>query len=262
MNRKHLDTWMCVALRIAAQSPCPRAKYGTVLIDPVHNVIISSGYNGTPRGFSGALCGGACCDRDRLGIKSGTETQIGCVHSEMNALCNSARVGHATIGAWAIVTGEPCLMCAKLLYQAGIVKVFLLEGGYTTTIGVEFLISMGVEIVNVTGSDSGGYVDSYWLSTGEDPEEKSVLHSCDNPSCVNPVHLRAGTQLENMQDRKIRHRQPDFNGESNPNSKLTVQEWEEIKSLRLAGYSLEELSAMFEVCKSQISRICLRNIGV
>jgi len=49
---------------------------------------------------------------------------------------------------------------------------------------------------------------SFFLSFGKWPE-KSILHSCDNPSCVNPEHLREGSQYENMQDARKRKRFPD-----------------------------------------------------
>lgn len=75
-----------------------------------------------------------------------------------------------------------------------------------------------------------------------------VLHSCDNPGCVNPGHLRQGTQKENMQDAKLRgrisappvHYGPAPNrtmpkGESNPSSKLTNEGVAQIYVLRLAG---------------------------
>ncbi|PTQ64481.1 HNH endonuclease [Sphingomonas sp. PP-CE-3G-477] len=47
---------------------------------------------------------------------------------------------------------------------------------------------------------------SLFLATGELPADKMALHSCDNPRCVNPKHLRWGTQFDNMQDASNRKR--------------------------------------------------------
>ena len=63
---------------------------------------------------------------------------------------------------------------------------------------------------------------SYELNRGAIPEGMQVLHSCHNPSCVNPNHLRLGTHKENMKDRQDACRQA--RGVSNGNCKLTEAE--------------------------------------
>ena len=63
-------------------------------------------------------------------IPSGTRLERGCHHAEMNVVCNAAANGVKTEGAWLIVTGEPCLMCAKILHHAGVEKVLCVKGGY------------------------------------------------------------------------------------------------------------------------------------
>lgn len=84
-------------------------------------------------------------------IKSGTESQIGCHHAEMNVICNAAAGGVACRGAWLIVTGEPCIMCAKLIHHAGIVRVLVVEGGYMGANGVQYLEQHGVVVQRVEG---------------------------------------------------------------------------------------------------------------
>lgn len=49
---------------------------------------------------------------------------------------------------------------------------------------------------------------SYELANGPIPAGMDILHSCDNPRCVNPAHLRPGTHFDNMQDKKARGRDP------------------------------------------------------
>lgn len=138
MKDKHLAIRIEQCLTLAKASNCPRKKFGALLLDPIRNVILMDGYNGGPRG-GGALCAGDRCARDDLKIASGTEVQVGCVHAEMNVICNCAASGVSTQGAWLLVTGEPCLMCAKLIHHAGISCVVLVRGGYGLTAGIDYL---------------------------------------------------------------------------------------------------------------------------
>ena len=62
-------------------------------------------------------------------------------------VCNAAAHGTALAGAWLIVNGEPCIMCAKLTHHAGIVKVICVAGGYLGGLaGVEYLRKHGIEV--------------------------------------------------------------------------------------------------------------------
>ena len=96
-------------------------------------------------------------ERDRLlaenpPIPSGKRVEVGCHHAEMNVICNAAANGTPTNGAWLIVTGEPCIMCAKLLHHAGIAKVICVSGGYAGgSEGTEYLRRHKVAIEFVDG---------------------------------------------------------------------------------------------------------------
>jgi dCMP deaminase len=83
-------------------------------------------------------------------IESGTQVEVGCVHAEQNCICNAAANGVATKGAWLIVNGEPCRMCAKLIHHAGIAKVVLVAGGYQGHNGVVYLTQHGVAVMCYT----------------------------------------------------------------------------------------------------------------
>jgi len=144
VKEKHIRIRVEQCLALAKASNCPRRKFGALLLDPERNVILMDGYNGGPRG-GGELCGGDVCLRDTMGIESGTRMEIGCHHAEMNVICNAAANGVRCRDAWLIVTGEPCMMCAKMIHHAGIVRVLVVDGGYAGANGVDYLKDHGVE---------------------------------------------------------------------------------------------------------------------
>jgi dCMP deaminase len=150
MKEKHIAIRIEQCLSLAKASNCPRRKFGALLLDPERNVVLMDGYNGGPRG-GGALCGGDVCLRDTLAIASGTRMEVGCHHAEMNVICNAAASGVACRGAWLIVTGEPCLMCAKMIHHAGIVRVIVVGGGYAGENGMAYLEAHGVAVQVVDG---------------------------------------------------------------------------------------------------------------
>jgi dCMP deaminase len=76
-------------------------------------MVISTGYNGSPRGYQH-------CDDDH-DLRDGHCTRA--VHAEANAVAQAARAGHRTEGAIAYVTHAPCWRCASLLRNAGVVAV-------------------------------------------------------------------------------------------------------------------------------------------
>jgi dCMP deaminase len=147
---KHIRIRIEQCLALAKASNCPRRKFGALLVDPKRNVILMDGYNGGPRG-GGRLCGGEVCLRDEHKVESGTRMEIGCHHAEMNVVCNAAANGVRTQGAWLIVTGEPCMMCSKLIHHAGIERVLVVDGGYVGHNGVDYLVKNGILVVPVEG---------------------------------------------------------------------------------------------------------------
>ena len=163
MKEKHIRIRIEQCLALSKASNCPRRKFGALLLDPDRNVVLMDGYNGGPRG-GGDLCGGEVCLRDTMGIVSGTRMEIGCHHAEMNVICNCAASGVPTRGGWLVVTGEPCMMCAKLVHHAGIVKVIVVGGGYAGANGVDYLRAHGVAVSSVEGPQdpriaAGGILD-------------------------------------------------------------------------------------------------------
>jgi hypothetical protein len=82
-----------------------------------------------------------------------------------------------------------------------------------------------------------------------------VLHSCDNPVCCNPGHLRAGTAKENAEDRDKRNRSYKWTGAEHPRCKLTANQVVEIKELRRNGVTGRSVAKMFGVSPATISSI-------
>lgn len=112
--------FMMIAGVAASRSTCLRRKVGAVIVRDNH--IISTGYNGAPKGLP--HCGEVGCLRARLGIPSGERHEI-CrgSHAEMNAIAQAAAVGTSTAGATIYCTHEPCSFCTKAMINAGIKKL-------------------------------------------------------------------------------------------------------------------------------------------
>lgn len=97
---------------------------------------------------------------------------------------------------------------------------------------------------------------SWILINGKIPNNLFVLHSCDNPSCVNPDHLFLGTDLDNAQDRDNKARCVWPKGEKHSCSKLTDKQVLEIREIYASGHTyMRILSAKYKISISQISRI-------
>lgn len=98
---------------------------------------------------------------------------------------------------------------------------------------------------------------AYFLSTGTDPRDLFVCHSCDNPVCCNPAHHFLGTASDNMQDAWAKGRKvaPPSKGEQNGNSKLTLAQVETICAMIGAGKNNKQIGRVFGVTHQTISRI-------
>lgn len=147
MKDKFLRFRISQCLALSQLSPCSRRKFGAVIVNPQSNAVIAEGYNGTPRGSKNDLCGASGCLRDC--VQSGTRLEVGCHHAEANALMNALRNGTDIRGSVMIVSGEPCLMCAKLIHHSGIQKVYTIEGSYSALDGVQYLNDNEIDVVKV-----------------------------------------------------------------------------------------------------------------
>ena len=114
-------------------SYCTRKKVGAILVKD--QVIISDGYNGTPTGFDN------CCE-DEDG-----DTNWYVLHAEANALMKLAQSTESSKDAVLFITHFPCIECAKLIYQAGISKVYYGQFYEASKgCGESFLKKAGIEL--------------------------------------------------------------------------------------------------------------------
>ncbi len=135
---KHDKAYMKMAKEWSKLSYCKRKKVGALIVKEKR--IISDGYNGTPSGFDNV-----CEDESGL-------TKWHVLHAEANAISKVAASTQNSDGASLYVTLSPCKECSKLIYQAGIKKVFYMEA-YSDTTGLEFLKKAGVDVIQIKDAD-------------------------------------------------------------------------------------------------------------
>ena len=111
------DYFLKMAMLVAERSTCLRHRVGAVLVRDRR--VLATGYNGAARGLKDCLELG--CLRDELGIESGTRHEIcRAIHAEQNAIIQAGLHGVSTADSVLYCTHSPCLICAKMIVNAGI----------------------------------------------------------------------------------------------------------------------------------------------
>ncbi len=114
------EYFMEIAHVVARRANCLRRKVAAVIV--ADRRIIATGYNGTPRGVRNCLDGG--CARCAGDAASGKDLgECVCAHAEENAIVQSAYHGISVRGGVLYCTFSPCLMCARMIINAGLVEV-------------------------------------------------------------------------------------------------------------------------------------------
>ena len=109
--------------------------------------ILATGYNGAPSGIRHCLETG--CMREKLNVVSGERHEL-CrgLHAEQNAIIQSALHGISLKGATLYCTNHPCIICAKIIINAGIVRI-LYRDGYHDTMSEEMLKEAEIETYGI-----------------------------------------------------------------------------------------------------------------
>lgn len=136
------EYFMTLADQVASRTTCLRRAVGAVIVKDKR--ILSTGYNGVPTGIR--HCGEVGCLREELGVPSGQRHEI-CrgLHAEQNAIIQAARFGTDIDGASIYVNTQPCVVCAKMLINAGI-KEIIYKNPYPDELAQQMLQESGITV--------------------------------------------------------------------------------------------------------------------
>ncbi len=146
MNKTKRPTWdeyfLSIADLVSKRSTCLRRRVGAVLVKDKR--ILATGYNGAPRDIK--HCDEVGCIREKLKIPSGERHEL-CrgLHGEQNAFLQAALHGTSLKGASLYSTTQPCIICAKMIINAGI-KEIIIKGDYPDKMSKELLREAKVKV--------------------------------------------------------------------------------------------------------------------
>lgn len=127
MNRPSWDEYFMQMAELTAQrSTCLKRQVGAIIVKEKH--IIATGYNGAPKGLPHCEELGGCL-REKLEIPSGERHELcRALHAEQNAIIQAATLGQSIEGATIYITHQPCIICAKMIINAGISRIVIRRG--------------------------------------------------------------------------------------------------------------------------------------
>ncbi len=143
MERPSWDEYFMEMAEVAKKrSTCTRRQVGAVIVKD--NRIMTTGYNGVPAGIEHCEIRG--CLRDQLAVPSGERHEL-CrgLHAEQNAIIQAAHLGQSIAGGTLYCTNHPCVICAKMILNAGIRRIVVREG-YPDQLGADLLKEAGLQL--------------------------------------------------------------------------------------------------------------------
>ncbi|NVM24574.1 MAG: dCMP deaminase family protein [Desulfobacterales bacterium] len=140
------EYFMSIAKLVTTRSTCLRRKVGAVLVKDKR--ILATGYNGAPTGIR--HCKDTGCLRETLKVKAGERHEL-CrgLHAEQNVIIQAAYYGAVSKGTTLYSTHMPCVICSKMLINAGVEKIVYLDG-YPDPLADEILSEANIELVRLT----------------------------------------------------------------------------------------------------------------
>ncbi len=135
------EYFMEITQLVATRSTCTRRQVGAVVVKEKH--ILATGYNGVPSGIT--HCDVTGCLRDQLKVPSGERHEL-CrgLHAEQNAIIQAARHGINIAGSTVYCTDSPCIICSKMIINAGVVEV-IYGRGYPDELSLQMLGEAGIQ---------------------------------------------------------------------------------------------------------------------
>jgi len=136
------EYFMKMAYLVSSRSTCLRRHVGAVLVKNKH--ILSTGYNGPPKGLK--HCNVTGCLREKLDVPSGERHEI-CrgLHAEQNAIIQASVFGVSIKDSVLYVTNTPCVVCAKMLINAGVSEIKY-DGNYPDSLSIEMLKESNINL--------------------------------------------------------------------------------------------------------------------
>lgn len=191
MNRPSWDEYfMQVAELTATRSTCLRRQVGAIIVRDKH--IVATGYNGAPKGVPHCEEKGGCL-REKLGIPSGERHELcRALHAEQNAIIQAATLGQSIEGATMYITNQPCIICAKMIINAGIKRIVVREG-YPDNLSVEMLAEAGRKVVVLSKKDGPPAVET------TESEKEARPSSCGECLASQPDDALSANIIESFQ---------------------------------------------------------------
>jgi len=137
------EYFMTITKMVAKRSTCLRRHVGAILVKDKR--ILATGYNGAPAGLR--HCEEVGCLRKDSSVPSGQRHEL-CrgLHAEQNAIIQAAYHGIPIAGSTLYCTNKPCVICTKMIINAGIERV-VYEEGYNDPLADQMLAEAGIEMV-------------------------------------------------------------------------------------------------------------------